>query len=322
MGKPISRREMLVKTGTVVGAGVAAASGESAEAGSMERKSKNEPFRYCLNTSTLRGHKLPLVKELEIASKAGYSGVEPWIGEIEEYLKGPGTLKDLGKRIKDLGLTVESGIGFAEWIVDDDTRRAKGLEQAKRDMDLIAQIGGKRIAAPPAGATDQPNLNLLAAAQRYRALCELGDRMGITPMVEVWGFSQLLNRLGQAAFVAIESGHPNACILADIYHLYRGGSDYGGIRLLGKTAMHVLHVNDFPASPPREKLTDAHRVYPGDGVAPLDTIYRDLHKIGFRGALSLELFNRDYYKQDPLEVARTGIQKTRDSVQRALERTT
>jgi sugar phosphate isomerase/epimerase len=137
-------------------------------------------------------------------------------------------------------------------------------------------------------------------------------------MVEVWGFSQLLNRLGQAALVAIESGHPNACILADIYHIYRGGSDYAGFRLLGKSAMHVLHVNDFPADPPREKLTDGHRVYPGDGVAPLDSIFRDLSKIGFRGALSLELFNRDYYKQDAMLVARTGLEKTRSAVQRAL----
>jgi 2-keto-myo-inositol isomerase len=30
---------------------------------------------------------------------------------------------DLKKRISDCGLTVESAIGFAEWIVDDDARR-------------------------------------------------------------------------------------------------------------------------------------------------------------------------------------------------------
>ena len=317
MAKRISRREMLVKTGTVMGAGVTAA---SAEAAPRPQRTKSEPFRYCLNTSTLRGHKLPLLQELEIASKAGYSGVEPWMGEIEQYLKEGGALKDLGKRIKDLGLTVESAIGFAEWIVDDDARRTRGLEQAKRDMDLVAQIGGKRIAAPPAGATDQPNMNLLTVATRYRALCELGERMGVTPMVEVWGFAQLLNRLGQAAFVAIESGHPNACILADVYHLYKGGSDYSGIRLLGKNSMSVMHVNDFPSEPARDKITDAHRVYPGDGVAPLDTIFRDLYRIGFRGALSLELFNQSYYKQDALEVARTGLQKTRDAVHRALDK--
>src|SRR5688572_21995679 len=111
MASSISRREMLVKTGSVVGAGVIASPLDSAAAESRPARGKNDPFRYCLNTSTLRGHKLLLVKELEIASKAGYSGVEPWMGEIEDYLKGGGTLKDLGKRIKDLGLTVESGIG-------------------------------------------------------------------------------------------------------------------------------------------------------------------------------------------------------------------
>jgi hypothetical protein len=40
----------------------------------------------------------------------------------------------LRKRISDLGLTVEGAIAFAEWLVDDGARRAKGMEQAKRDM--------------------------------------------------------------------------------------------------------------------------------------------------------------------------------------------
>ena len=33
-------------------------------------------------------------------------------------------------------------------------------------------------------------------------------------------------------------------------------------------------------------------------------LVRDLRRIGFRGVLSLELFNRDYWKQDPVAVAR------------------
>ena len=36
------------------------------------------------------------------------------------------------------------------WLVNDDSARKKGLEQAKRDMDLVLQLGGPRIAAPPA----------------------------------------------------------------------------------------------------------------------------------------------------------------------------
>jgi len=55
------------------------------------------------------------------------------------------------------------------------------------------------------------------------------------------------------------------------------------------------------------------------GVAPLAALFRDLAGIGFRGALSLELFNRDYWKQDALTVARTGLAKTRAVVRRSLE---
>ena len=75
-------------------------------------------FQYCFNTSTIRGQKLTLVEEIDIAAKAGYQAIEPWIGEIETHVQDGGSLADLKKRIADLGLTVESAIGFAEWIVD------------------------------------------------------------------------------------------------------------------------------------------------------------------------------------------------------------
>ena len=75
------------------------------------------------------------------------------------------------------------------------------------DMDMVRQIGGTRIAAPPSGATKEA-VHLLRAAERYRALLEIGDKIGVTPQVELWGFSRSLNRLGETAFVAMESGHP------------------------------------------------------------------------------------------------------------------
>ena len=317
MQKRISRRHLLSSTGLAVGAGVVGSLTASAGV-ATSKPSEAARFRYCLNTSTIRGQKLGLDKEVEIAAKAGYDGIEPWIREIEAYRQAGGSLKDLNKRIRDLGLTVESAIGFARWIVDDDHVRTKGLEQAKRDMDLVRQIGGERIAAPPAGATSQTNLDLFKAAERYRALLELGDQMGVVPQVEVWGFSKSLSRLGEAVFVAIESGHPKACVLPDVYHIYKGGSDFAGLKLLSGQAVHVFHVNDYPADPPRDKISDAHRVYPGDGAAPLDAIFQTLRDNGFKGALSLELFNRQYWKQDALTVAKNGLEKTRSAVQRAL----
>jgi sugar phosphate isomerase/epimerase len=303
-----TRREWLAGT---LAAGLAAAPAPAAEAAPAE------PFGYCLNTATIMGQKLPLAEQVEVAARAGYRGIEPWVRDLEAHVKGGGDLKDVAKRIRDRGLTVESAIGFAEWAVDDDARRRKGLEQARRDMSLVEQLGGKRIAAPPAGATDRADLNLFKVAGRYRELMEIGANLGVVPQVELWGFSRAIRRVGEALLVAVESGHPRACVLADVYHLYKGGSDFGWVRLVGPAALNVLHVNDYPATPPRETITDAQRVYPGDGVAPLAGFFRDLAAEGFRGMLSLEVFNREYWKQDALAVARTGLDKLREVVRKA-----
>ncbi|WP_417388523.1 sugar phosphate isomerase/epimerase family protein [Gimesia sp.] len=307
----LNRREMLAAAG-LLAAGFATS--PSASAGTHRTRTAAEPFGYCFNTSTIRGQKLGIVEQVNLTSQAGYDSIEPWLRDIDEYVKAGGSLSDLKKRIDDAGLTVESAIGFAQWIVDDEAARKEGMEVAKRDMDTLRQIGGIRIAAPPTGATKQTDLNLFEAAKRYRALLELGDQMDVIPQVEVWGFSSSLSRLGESMFVAIESGHPKACLLPDVYHIYKGGSDFAGLGLLSGSAIQVFHVNDYPADPPRETINDAHRVYPGDGVAPLTDIFRMIHQAGFRGTLSLELFNRDYWQQDPLEVAKTGLQKTKAAV--------
>ena len=92
-------------------------------------------------------------------------------------------------------------------------------------MDLVApdrRHAHRRRRRP--GRDEDVSVDLLAAAERYRALCELGEQMGVVPQVEVWGFSKTLKRLGEAVLVAVESGHPEACVLPDVYHLYKGGS--------------------------------------------------------------------------------------------------
>jgi sugar phosphate isomerase/epimerase len=268
--------------------------------------------------ATLRGQKLGMVKEVEVAAKAGYEGIEPWVNAIEAYVQDGGTLKELRQRISDSGLTVEGAIGFPEWLVDDEARRAKGLELSKRQMDMVVQIGGRRFAAPPAGATGLPKLDLMQAAERYRTLLEAGAQIGVVPQLELWGHSKNLGRLSECVAVAMETGHPNACVLADVFHLYKGGSDFRGVRLLGAQAIQVLHMNDYPNDPPREKIDDSYRVYPGDGVAPLTELLQTLRRTGGQKVLSLELFNRKYWSEDALEVAKTGLARMRAVVARSL----
>ena len=197
-------------------------------------------------------------------------------------------------------------------IVDDSTKRKKALDNAKRDMELVKAIGGKRIAAPPAG-TREP-VDLQKAAGRYSDLLKVGEQLGVIPQLELWGFSKPIQRLGQLAYIATEAGHKHACVLPDVYHIYKGGSDFSGLKMLEGNAIHMFHMNDYPSKPGREKITDADRVYPGDGVAPISRILQILIGNGFQGALSLELFNRSYWKQDASTVAKTGLKKMKACV--------
>lgn len=292
-----------------LGLAALATAGASRDVAAAQRPASSSLLPVSFNTSTVRGRRLPLVELVEIVAKAGYQGIEPWMDELDRHLESGGSLKDIDKRLKDHGLKVTGGIAFFEWMVDDEEKRKAAFEHAKRRFDQFSQIGASHLAAPPAG--DVKNVSLLAAAERYRALLEMAEDFGLVPAVEIWGGAANVHRLGQAVCIAMEAHHPKACILPDVFHLHRGGSGLSGVRQLNASLLAGFHLNDYPAHPPAEQLKDADRVYPGDGVAPLKGLFCDLRDIGYGGAVSIELFNPEYYKQDPLQVAKTALEKTR-----------
>lgn len=312
MSPSVSRRQALALAAGTAGTWLAA----PRQIGAAE--SESAPFRYCFNTGTVLGKQVDLVSIIDSVARAGYDGIELWIREVDQYLEDGGSLGDLRKRLEDAGLILESAISFPAWGADDPDQRRNGLEQIEREMEVMAELGGTRIAAPPAGINRAEPIDLRALADRYRAVLELGEKTGVTPQLEIWGTSTNLGRLSEAVFVLVEVGHPRACGLFDVYHLFRGGSSFEGLRQLNGAQMQVFHINDYPAEPAREAMNDSHRVMPGDGVAPLDQILRTLYETGFRGALSLELFNREIWQRDLDEVTRTGLQKIRAAAERAL----
>jgi 2-keto-myo-inositol isomerase len=296
----MNRREALTSVLAVSGAGTLNTD--------FKQKKKEAAFKYSLNMSTLRGHKLGFRKELEVAAKTGYKSVEIWINTLQEFLK-TGTTTDARKIVEDLGLKIEDAIGFAPWIVDDAATRGKALEQLKMEMDQLAQIGCPRVAAPPMGATTGATLELGRVAERYRTILELGDKTSVVPHLELWGFSKNLSRVGEILYVATEADHPSARVLMDVYHLHKGGSGMDSVKAVGKPLVEIFHINDYPKTPPRETITDADRIYAGDGIAPLKELLTSLKNPEKPVILSFEVFNKDYYAQDPLLVAKTGLEK-------------
>ncbi len=311
MSNSPTRRQLLTATTAAL-----AASAVPAVARASSPPPITPNFTTCLNTATIRAQKLTLAQEIDLAIAAGYDGLEPWIENLQRHVKSGGSLADLAKKCADHNFKIYSAIGFAQWAVSDDAQRAKGLESAKADMDLVAQLGGTHIAAPPAGAIKE-RIELKVLADRYRALLEVGEKAGVIPQLEIWGFSVNVTTLADAFYIAAAASHPKACILPDVYHLYKGGSDPASLRLLSRDAVVNMHVNDYPATPPRADIKDSDRVYPGNGIAPYDKILATLAENGCHLSLSLEVFNPSYYKQDPALVARTGLAKIRDVIKAA-----
>ena len=267
-------------------------------------------WRYAMNPPTIGGYKCTLKEQVRLSIEAGYDGIEPWLADIQKA-KDAGELADIRKMCADGNLAVVNGIGFAHWSMPDAAERAKGMEEMKRDMALVAEMGGAFIAAPPFGLQrpGSPQVSLDHFADCYRQVLELGDQMGVTPILEFWGHSVNLSRLNEALYVVAASGHSKAAILADVYHMYRGGSPYEGLRFLTPSTLPVLHMNDIPSSPAREQLKDGDRVWPGDGIAPWKQIFGLLRKGRLNPWLSIELFNKSYWTTNPLDTLKTGLAK-------------
>jgi 2-keto-myo-inositol isomerase len=304
----MQRRDLLKTIGLATGLAVA-----PQVAFSQEKKSPSN-FKFCLNTSTLRGLKPGLQKTIEIAARAGYDSLELWVMDVKEYKDQGNSMKTLKKLLDDNHVTVEDAIGFAPWMVEDEQQRQAGFAQMKQEMELMAELGCKRIAAPSSGVKADTPLDLFKVGERYKKLLDLGRETGVMPQLEFWGSSPVFFHFGQALMAAAVANDPDVKILPDVYHLFRGNSGFECLKMVNGNLIDVIHINDYPSSIPREQQNDSHRVYPGDGVAPLKQIITSLKNMGGTKVLSLELFNKEYWNNDPLSVAKTGFEKMKKMV--------
>jgi len=268
---------------------------------------KTTNFLFSLNTSTISGQNLGLLKTLETAGRASYDGVEVWIRDLEGFLEGGGTLQQVKQSLQDNKLQAFSAIGFARWMAQNPETSKAGFVQMEREMNMLAEIGCTRVAAPAIGA--EAPVDPFFGGEKYAELLDLGRKTGVMPQLEFWGAYEPFHHLSQALAVAAAANDPDARLLPDIYHLYRGGSGFDGLKLINGNAIEVFHLNDYGTQIPREELEDKHRVYPGDGVAPIAEVIETLSSMGGTKVLSLELFNPSLWEMDANMVASTGLAK-------------
>ncbi|MFP4502487.1 MAG: sugar phosphate isomerase/epimerase family protein [Candidatus Hydrogenedentota bacterium] len=312
MGVSMNRRRFL--GAGLAGAGLAAAAPVTSTQAAETVKAYQEgvsPWPLALNASTIRP--VPPLEKIAVAADTGWDAIELWIDDLEALEKEGHDLKDVAKRVADAGLYVNNIIGLWNCMPATEEAFEESLGATRERLRRSAAVGSRYVAAIP--APDRADFDLKWGAQLYKRLLDIGrDDYGIKVAFEFVGFLEGVHRLGQAAAIALDANDPDASLVCDTFHLYRGGSGFRSIRHLAADFIANFHWNDMPAGVPRSEGKDAHRIYPGEGILPLEQALRDLKDIGYKRSLSLELFRREHWEADPREVARAGLDKLRANI--------
>jgi sugar phosphate isomerase/epimerase len=129
--------------------------------------------------------------------------------------------------------------------------------------------------------------------------------------MEFLGFVDGIKNVDSAWEIATRCGEPGMTVVADVFHMMRGGGSVDDLLKLPGDRLSIFHINDLPAKPDPLTQTDADRVMVGEGIADLPRVIANLRTIGYKGPLSLELFNPALWAKDPAEVVTVGLQRVK-----------
>lgn len=239
------------------------------------------------------------------AAAAGFTAIEVWLTKLEQHLR-EATAADTARLIADAGLTVAAASYQGGLLAEAGERHAAHLEHFKRRLDLCQRFGIPTlvIAEFPQSLDGRilgGALKSLAEAARWAA------GFGVNLALEFRGNEPFCNCLDTAISLIDQLGEPNLGICLDAFHYYKGPSKPEDLERL--TAANLRHVQLCDAAGvPRERMTDADRILPGDGDFRLEPILQRLHTIGYPGAVSLELMNPVLWQVDPAQLLAAGKQ--------------
>jgi 2-keto-myo-inositol isomerase len=256
-------------------------------------------MKICLNTVTV-GPDHPLEAIIDEMGRWGYAGIEIEAGRLGGAL-GRGSVEEVRRRLADQGIAAAS---LMAWPFKVDGDLSSLLDDLRRHGDLARALGAPTLLvfAGQAGPTDPATRAdfLRRAGDSARAYAEAAGE-GVTISLEPIGGSDWLGTPEHALAIADASGHPRVGIMMDFFHYYRSSVPATSVAAIPVEKLFIVHADDSEDRPIAE-LNDSHRVYPGEGILPLRPRLQLLRRMGYRGHLSIELFNRAYWQAPLAEV--------------------
>ena len=252
-----------------------------------------------------------LPTDIRIAGKAGYDVLEITATKLDKFLQTR-FVSQVREMIDAAGLKTHA-INSIEKINfrDEDGHtavlgRTEQLAQYCRTLDCPWIIA---VPGPAPRGTMWPAIRDNTVAS-LRAMSQVAAPYGVNLAFEFLGFPWCsVQTAAQAWEIVKTTNRPNVGMVIDTCHFYAGGSTIESIRDIDVRKLAVFHINDVE-SMPKEQITDANRLFPGDGVIPLQQIIGAVRGIGFDGVASVEIFRPEYWARDPQSVAQEAKEKS------------
>ncbi|MBC7800854.1 MAG: sugar phosphate isomerase/epimerase and 4-hydroxyphenylpyruvate domain-containing protein [Gemmatimonadaceae bacterium] len=259
------------------------------------------PRRKSIATVALSG---TLADKLEAAAAVGFDGVEVMESDLLTF---DGSPEDVRRMAADLDLTIDLYQPFRDFEAMPEPQRTRNLDRAERKFDVMQALGTDLILVcsntQPATLDDDAR-----AAADLHAMAERAARRGLRIGFEALSWARHIRLWGHAWRIVRDAGHPALGLIVDSFHTLALGDDPAGIADVPGDRIFYVQLADAPRrSMDVLSWSRHHRSFPYQGDLPIDGFVRAVLASGYRGPLSLEVFN-DHFRAAPARmIARDGL---------------
>jgi sugar phosphate isomerase/epimerase len=246
-----------------------------------------------------------LEDDIDGYSDAAGSAIELWLTKVEEYLTTHSTTQ-IKSRAADRGLKLAAASFQGGLLVSQGEARRLAWEQFHRRIDLCAELQVPVLVVVadflgPFGQTD-----IERAQVSLRQAGEAAAGRGVRIALEFQARNTFVNNLETAAMMVQSADNSHVGLCLDLFHFFIGPSKFDDLALLSPENLFHVQVSDV-ADRPRELATDVDRILPGDGDFRLQPVFDHLRRIGYAGAVSLELTNPMFWQIAARQVGEIGL---------------
>ena len=245
-----------------------------------------------------------LAEKMEAAAAIGFDGVEIFENDLLTFEGSPAEVRYLAE---SLGLTITCFQPFRDFEAMPQARRERNLDRAERKFDVMQQLGAALLLVCSNVSEASIDDDGRASAD-LAEIAERAHRRGLCVGYEALAWGRNVNKWRHAWRIVEAAAHPALGLILDSFHTLALGDDLSGLSAIPADRIFLAQLADAPKLAMDVLSWSRHcRNFPGQGQLPVAAFVRDLIGAGYRGPLSLEIFNDEFRSAPARLMARDGL---------------